>query len=144
MSAAPAWLVPLEAVSSFHAAALERWGGLAGVRDADCVGAKVAAALMVGAYRDGLDDVDSDDGLLVVTSYLAHYIARGHCFVDGNKRVAWMVAMYQFAHRGLTVQATDSEAEEVFLLVAAGKQSADELLAWFASRLIALPDSPQA
>lgn len=45
--------------------------------------------------------------------YLLYYLAKNHCFLDGNKRVAWMSSMRVLAHFGLSLDATDDDAEQL-------------------------------
>ncbi len=47
---------------------------------------------------------------------LLYYLMKNHCFVDGNKRVGWAACMEVLRALGLTVTATDKEAEDFELL----------------------------
>jgi death-on-curing protein len=57
-------------------------------------------------------------------------IARNHPFVDGNKRTALVVAELFLGINGYDLTATDLECVEMFLPLAAGEVSEQELAAW--------------
>jgi hypothetical protein len=75
---------------------------------------------------------------LAFASYALFYLVRNHCFVDGNKRVAWLAAADILAALGLGISATEDEAfalmENVISHVING---GDEVALWLASRLFA-------
>jgi death-on-curing protein len=63
-----------------------------------------------------------------------------HCFVDGNKRVAWAACLEVLRQLGLTVNTTDDEAEQLFLdILNSSLKNAIDVSIWLAPRLEALP-----
>lgn len=80
----PDWLITESRVHELHATALAQHGGLPGVKDAEGVERCIGAALLASSY---LDEDDAGPGAFVVAVRLGFYLARGHCFTDGNKRV---------------------------------------------------------
>jgi death-on-curing protein len=77
---------------------------------------------------------------------LLFYLVSNHCFVDGNKRIGWLAAMRVLLSFGLTVSATDDEAE-AFCMRIADSQKADairdgqDVVIWLSERLEAVPQS---
>ena len=68
--------------------------------------------------------------------YLLFYIATKHCFVDGNKRVAWTSAMWVLSIMGLTVDVQDEGAIDFVTAIADGKvDRGEEVVNWLAERL---------
>lgn len=87
----------------------------------------------------------SDDAKqgLCFAGCLLFYLVKNHCFVDGNKRVAWASCMEVLRSLGLTVNATDDEAEAFCINVITGEnmvKKAVDVCLWIAPRLEALPD----
>ena len=62
-------------------------------------------------------------------------IARNHPFVDGNKRTALVVSELFLSKNGRRLDATNAELLAIFLDLAVGDLSEDELADWFRERL---------
>ncbi len=77
--------------------------------DEPCVESAMQTALQ-GAYylsTDGtLDDIH-------IAGLLLYHIAKLHCFTDGNKRVAWSVAVDYLLRQRLRICATQDEAAQL-------------------------------
>lgn len=101
----------------------EHGGGGTGVRDPGRLEAALAQPCMVFDYEP-----DSDIARLAA-SY-AHGIAKGHPFVDGNKRTAFVVAEAFLNLNGVLLGADDAACIEKTLGLAAGTLSEDEFAEW--------------
>lgn len=78
----------------------------------------------------------SDDGTTNVVhtaSLTLFYLVKNHCFVDGNKRVAWLAAVDLFARVGMDVVASDDDCVLMVWDVASNKIDRDGVVAWFAA-----------
>ncbi|MBS0519860.1 MAG: type II toxin-antitoxin system death-on-curing family toxin [Proteobacteria bacterium] len=62
-------------------------------------------------------------------------LARNHCFVDGNKRTAWIVARLFLADNGYRLKFEAAEAVRLVESLAAGHLPQQELANWFRQRL---------
>lgn len=65
-------------------------------------------------------------------------ISRNHPFIDGNKRVAYVVARTFLQKNGHDIVATAAEKIETMLAVASGEMTEDGLATWFADRFVSL------
>jgi death-on-curing protein len=93
-----------------------------------CIGAAANAA----AY---CEEGDLDTGL-ILAAYLLFYLARNHCFVDGNKRVAWLATVEVFKELQLTLDVPEDEAFAFTWDVASGAiRKVEEVAVWLAERL---------
>ncbi len=123
-----------------HRVGIERFGGDGTIRttDRDCVDGRLGSAWNAEIYRG---EVDHQYAGLVFAGYALFYLAKAHCFVDGNKRVSWTTAMYVLASMGLTVDASADEAEQMIagLLAPGSRVTGDDIVAWLAERLISAP-----
>ena len=63
----------------------------------------------------------------------AYGIARGHCFPDGNKRLALAVLDVFLRLNGLELRAAEPEAVDVMRALAAGEISEEALSAWISA-----------
>ena len=132
MSALP-WMVTTEQVHALHRMALEQWGGLDGVRDENCPDRSIHAALLSADYRAEGGEVSP----VVVAAHLLWFFAKNHCFVDGNKRVAWSASQTLLAGIGLAVDAPEDEAAAFVVEVVEAKLAVETVIEWFTRRLIA-------
>ena len=132
-----AW-TSVDRVLEIHSRALGEHGGLAGPSDSEqCVEGSLGAAYNAELYLEGKKHVKAG---LPFAAYALVYLARKHCFVDGNKRVAWATSMDVLAALGLGVVATPDEAVALVESVIS-RQIADgaDVARWMSPRLFALP-----
>jgi death-on-curing protein len=136
-------LITVDGVLALHIEAIKRHGGDPTTRKTDvpCVEGKVGGAWTAEGFVDR-ETTGLQEGLSFA-GYLLYYLAKGHCFTDGNKRVSWTSAMLVLAQLGLTVTATDDEAEAFILdLIQDASKDGSAAVTWLAERLVdALPRS---
>ncbi|MDQ3556825.1 MAG: type II toxin-antitoxin system death-on-curing family toxin [Gemmatimonadota bacterium] len=107
-----------------HAELIREHGGSYGVRDEGLIESALARPQQRWAY--GGDEVDRAD----LAAAYAFGLARNHGFVDGNKRVAFIV-MYSFLRsNGLHLVAPEPETYAVMIDVATGELSEQDLARW--------------
>lgn len=129
-----AGLISLEKILALHQEGARRYGGDPTQRreDGDCVDGRIGSAANAASYCAEGDD----DAGLILAAYLLFYLAKDHCFVDGNKRVAWLATMEVLKNLQLTVKTTTEEAYGFMLDVSAGNiRDAGEVAIWLAERL---------
>jgi death-on-curing protein len=120
-----------EQLLELHRVQLQRYGGLAGIRDRGALESAAARPAMTFAGEDLYPDVPGKAAALM------HSLALNHPFVDGNKRAA-LLAIITFL--GLNdAEFTGTEAEAVIMIrrLAAGEIEEDELVRWIAANMSA-------
>lgn len=110
-----------------HAMQLERFGGLAGIRDLGMLESALGRPEHRWHYEGS--------SIPRLAAAYAFGIARNHPFVDGNKRAAFLSAYVFLRHNGFTLTASEADAAVVFLSLAAGDIDEDGLTAWFEDNL---------
>lgn len=109
----------IDIVREIHGEAIERFGGLKGVRDENLL----ASAVMTPQSSFGGESPYAD--ILEIAAAYLFYLCRSHPFLDGNKRTAMMAAIVFLRLNGIE-PAPDSERwEELMLDVAASKLDRD-------------------
>ncbi len=106
-----------------HAAMIAEHGGRSGIRDIGLLSAALARPRNRRAYgvSAALFDLAAAYGFAIV---------KDHPFIDGNKRVVLMV-MYVFLDmNGYGLDASEVEAVDVMLNLAAGELTEKELALW--------------
>ncbi|MCE9637064.1 MAG: Fic family protein [Planctomycetes bacterium] len=95
-----------------------------------------------GAWTAELYATEGDDAIrqgLVFAGYLLFYLAKNHCFGDGNKRTALASMQEVLSVLGLTIDVNDDELVTYVLAVAGGTvKSAPDVVKWLAQRLTEL------
>lgn len=113
---------------AIHARAIEEFGGLPGVRDAGALEAALTAAENRVYYEQA--------PLPPCAATYAYHLTQAHAFLDGNKRMAAAVAEIFLELNGAALQTTDEEIVAVFLAIAAGQVSRQDVEQWVAQRVV--------
>ena len=99
-----------------------------GVRD---IGA-LAAALRAVENRASYEQAT----LTTCAATYAYHLTQAHAFLDGNKRVAAVVAEVFLELNGAELHTPNEEIVTVFLAIAAGQVSRQDVEQWFAQRVV--------
>jgi death on curing protein len=103
-------LISVEAICELHTEGIQRFGGNpTPIPEYGCIEGSLGAAWNAELYASSDNAVPG----LCFSGCLLYYLNMNHCFVDGNKRVAWSACMEVLRSLGLTVNATDDEAEQL-------------------------------
>lgn len=130
--------IGLETIATLYVEGIKRYGGKQGEPEKGCIDAALGAAYNAELYTPEADQEDVITGL-VFACCLLFYLATKHCYIDGNKRIAWICAMFVLLRFGLTVQATEDEAIAFCTSIADGTvRTRDAVIDWITSRLIAI------
>ena len=107
---------------------IEEFGGSHGLRDEGALESALAAAENRAFYEEA-------DPAIRAATY-AYHLTQAHAFIDGNKRMAAAVAEVLVELNGGQLKATNDEVVALFLRIAAGELSRDEVEAFFIERII--------
>lgn len=122
-------IADVDEIVVLHAEMLAKYGGTAGAANRACVdksiGAAVHAALYQGAEGEGAD-------LLCIAAHVLIYLARNHCFTDGNKRAAWAALIRILDLNGICLPDDDPEAAPLVERACTGQVTAEDVIRWLA------------
>lgn len=120
--AEPIWLTK-SIVQAIHMSQLREHGGQYGVRDNNLLESALTRPMNRWAY-------DQESDILLLAAAYGYGLAKNHCFVDGNKRAAFM-AMYTFLGlNGYEIHASEPSIVALMLGVADSSISEFELHKW--------------
>lgn len=113
---------------------IERYGGHEGGVTDDCIESKLALVAKAQHYLNDPTD------FLFIPSYGLVLISRGHCYIDGNKRLGWYAFTRWIAKYGYSVSASDDEAYAFVKALNADERAnpqaqAKTVVAWATPRL---------
>ena len=94
-----------------------------GLRDASGLDSALARPRNQWAYGEA-------DPCTLAAAY-AYGLARNHPFVDGNKRMAWVLARLFLDLNGVSISFASEDAVRVVLQLAAGELDETALASWF-------------
>ena len=116
------------AIDVLHHDQLVEHGGLSGIRDENAIEAALARPRNRWTY-DGTRDV------VELAAAYCHGFARGHPYVDGNKRIGFLAMAAFLDMNGLELTATDEAVVDLMRGVAAGTVSEAGLVAWISANV---------
>jgi death-on-curing protein len=119
----PVW-VPLRAVVTIQAELIAEHGGLSGPPRAGDLEAALGRPVNLHAYSE------SPPSIPRLAAVYGFALARGHCFPDGNKRIALAIIDVFLRMNGLELAAAETEAVDTSLRLAAGELGEDDLARW--------------
>ncbi len=118
----PIWIGEAEALA-IHERMLALHGGPAGIRDQALLQSALARAQQHFAYADRPDVIE------MAALYTAG-VVRNHPFVDGNKRTGFVLGVLFLELNGYDFMATEEDATQAVLALAAGTMKEPEFAAW--------------
>jgi death-on-curing protein len=126
----PVWLsddLPI----SLHERLVADFGGLSGVRDRGLLDSAMARPRQLRAY--------GNPGLVELAAAYAAGVVRNHPFVDGNKRVGFMLTYIFLVRNGYHFTAGEAAATRAVLDLASGALNEQEFARWLADNVTVKP-----
>jgi death-on-curing protein len=108
----PLWIEERDALV-LHDRLLALHGGAAGLRDGGLLQSALARPRQMHVYADAPDTID------LAAAYTAGLV-RNHPFIDGNKRVGFVVGILFLELNGIRFTASEADAAQAVLALAAG------------------------
>jgi death-on-curing protein len=106
-------------VMELHARAIDTFGGSHGLRDEGAL----ESALIAAENRHFYAEAD----VIGCAAAYAYHLTQAHAFIDGNKRVAAVVAEIFLEVNSVTLDATEDQLYELYIGVADGRLSREEV-----------------
>jgi death-on-curing protein len=122
----PIW-VPLRAVVAIQGELIAEHGGLSGPPRQGDLEAALGRPVNLHSYSE------TPPSLPRLAAAYGFALARGHCFPDGNKRVALAIVDVFLRLNGFELTADELDAADTIQGLAAGDLSEDELAGWISA-----------
>jgi len=122
----PIW-ISVELAIAIHKRQLAEHGGADGVRDIGLLESAINRPRHQFAYEQPTPDVPA------LSAAYAYGVARNHAFIDGNKRTAYVVCRTFSLLNGYDMTASREDRFIIFLDLAAGKVSQEQLIEWLSA-----------
>jgi death on curing protein len=128
----PIWIA-VETVLAIHEAVVAEHGGSIGIRDRGLLESALARPINA-AHGEPSPDVPELAALYAIA------VSRNHPFVDGNKRVAYVLLETFLELNGYTLPVEDAEAIAMMWSLAAGDETDATFVAWVRENAVSRPD----
>lgn len=106
-------------VIELHARAIDAFGGSHGLRDEGALESALIAAENRHFYAEA--------NVIECAAAYAYHLTQAHAFIDGNKRVAAVVTEIFLEVNGVSLDATEDQLYELYIGVADGRLSREEV-----------------
>lgn len=116
--------IPLDIVVMIHADLLQRYGGRPGLRDRNLLESALAQPMMTVGGKF------VHKTLFEKAAAYGFHVCRNHPFIDGNKRVAFVLMDIFLQRNGWEIVAAEEEAYSLAMELASGKLTKAQLSAW--------------
>ena len=117
-------LIPTEVVLTIHTDLLQRYGGETGLRDAGLLESALAQPMMTFGGKF------VHKTLFDKASAYGFHVCKNHPFVDGNKRVAFVLMDIFLQKNGWEIVAHEEVAYSMMIDLASGKMTKSQLTTW--------------
>lgn len=114
-------------VIALHSEMIQETGGTDGIRDEGLLDSALAAPFQSFA------DTGIFPSIQQKAARLGYGLVKNHAFIDGNKRIGAHAMLVFLALNKIELDYTQDELSDVFLKIAAGEISQDDLLRWIVS-----------
>ncbi|MGA2625173.1 MAG: type II toxin-antitoxin system death-on-curing family toxin [Bacteroidota bacterium] len=125
--------IPQEVVLTIHADLLQRYGGAPGLRDSGLLDSALAQPKITVAGKY------ANKSIFDKAAAYGFHICKNHPFVDGNKRVAFVLMDIFLQKNGWEVTSTEEEAYRTIMDLASGKLTKSQLSNWLKEHSSKLP-----
>ncbi len=116
--------IPDEIVLVIHQDQLRRYGGAAGLRDKRLLASALAQPKITAAGKY------LHKSIFDKAAAYGFHVCRNHPFVDGNKRVAFILMVIFLDHNGWALTASEEESYAAMMTLAEGKLTKAALSRW--------------
>ncbi len=116
------WLT-LKEVIALHQELIKDYGGHDGILDEGALESTLFRPQQLAYYQPNSPLCD------LVAAY-GYGLVKNHCFVDGNKRIAFVVMAVFLLRNGYELTATEVEAVDIMINLAQGNITQSQLALW--------------
>ena len=117
-------MIAVQDILALHAASIEKFGGVHGVRDPGLLESAIARPFQTfkgeALYPNPIDK----------TAALCESLIGNHPFTDGNKRIGFIAMVALLLEYRLRLTATQQDAYDTMILMSTGQLHFDDLVDW--------------
>jgi death on curing protein len=123
-------MIKIEVVTSLHEILINKYGGVHGVRDYNALESALNRPFMT-FDKNELYPSPIDKAAALIESLISN-----HPFIDGNKRIGYVLMRYFLLENDLDIKATQSEKFDFVIKIAQGQLSFEQIRSWLSEKAI--------
>ncbi len=117
-------MIAISEVIYVHSILIERFGGLRGIRDVRLLESALSRPFQT------FDGVELHQGIIPKAASLIESLLNNHPFVDGNKRLGYVIMRLFLLESGMDLFATQSEKYDFVIEIVSNKLSFEGICKW--------------
>jgi death on curing protein len=122
-------MIKIEEVINIHDILIDKFGGVHGIRDYNAPASAINRPFMTFDQQD-LFPTPTEKAAALTESLISN-----HPFLDGNKRIGYVLMRYYLLRNGYDIRATQAEKFEFAIKTAQGKSNFDQIRNWISDRI---------
>jgi len=119
-----------EFVINVHEILIEKFGGIHGIRDIKLLESAITRPFMTFDQQD-LYPSPTEKAAALIESIISN-----HPFLDGNKRIGYVIMRYFLLENNLDIKANKTEKFEFVIKIAQGQLSYEQIYSWLLEKVI--------
>jgi death-on-curing protein len=123
-------MIKIELVITIHELLIEKYGGIHGIRDIKSLESAIARPFMT-FEKENLYPTP----ILQATALIESLISN-HPFLDGNKRIGYVMMRFFLMQNKIDLKATQSEKYDFVMKIASGQLNFDQIKAWISDKTV--------
>ncbi len=123
-------MINIELVIRLHGILLEKYGGSNGIRDYNALESAIARPFMT------FDKEDLYPSPIEKAAALIESLITNHPFIDGNKRIGYVLMRYYLLENNIDIKAAQSEKFDFVMKIAKGQSSTNEICSWLKEKSV--------
>ena len=123
-------MISYEDVLNIHEFLIYKFGGIHGIRDESLLQSALLRPFQT------FDQVDLYKSHVEKAAALIESVVTNHPFIDGNKRIGYVLMRLYLMENNLDISANQNEKYEFVISIASGIRSYDQIAEWIQSHLI--------
>jgi len=122
-------MIKKEEVINIHDILIDKFGGIHGIRDYNALESAINRPFMTFDLQE-LYPSTTEKAAALIESLISN-----HPFIDGNKRIGYVLMRYFLLRYNFDISATQVEKFEFVIEIAQGKSNFDRIKNWLSARI---------
>lgn len=123
-------MISIELVINIHGILIDKFGGTTGIRDYNALESAISRPFMTFNQED-LYPSPIEKAAALIESLISN-----HPFIDGNKRIGYVLMRYLLLENDLDINATQSEKYDFVLMIAQGQSNFKLICTWILEKSV--------
>ncbi len=125
-------MIKVELVITIHELLIEKYGGIQGARDSNGLDSAITRPFMTFEQQE-LYPTPISKAAALIESLICN-----HPFLDGNKRIGYVMMRFFLLQNKLDINASQSEKYDFVIKIANGQIQFEQILAWIKEKAVGI------